>query len=234
MRIRTIALAALLHLVPHNAYSDGRVNFGVDFNRTDVAGAYDEVGLAWQGFEFQIEKEFTKSKVLVSGFAVGVRGEHFYAFTGFGTVKDVHRWDEGTYLSLKIFRHFDLSGKKSWALGPSIGILYGIPGTTLDRTIGKGYGDAYEYTHVFPLRNSEVPKLLAEKAELSTNSALFYPEASVALRKKLARGVINLDWIGGVRIIKFGIVDSNSQGDAFSEKRVLIPSVGARVGFRIF
>ena len=78
------------------------------------------------------------------------------------------------------------------------------------------------YTHVFPMRNTDVPKLLAEKAELASDSALLYPEASIAFRKKLAKGFINLDWFGGVRIIRFGIVDSNTQGDVFTEEQVLV------------
>ena len=72
------------------------------------------------------------------------------------------------------------------------------------------------------------------KAELATDSALLYPEASIAIRKRLAKGFINLDWIGGVRIIRFGIVDSNTQGDVFTEEQVLIPSLGMRIGFKIF
>jgi hypothetical protein len=234
MMKRTIAIAALLYLLPHNAYSDGRLNFRVDFNRTNVAGAYNDVGLNWQGFEFEIEKEFTKSKVILSGFSLGVRRELFYAFTGFGGVRDVHRWDEGTYLSLRFFRSFDVSGERSWFIGPSFAILYGIPGTTLDRTIGGGFGDDSSYTHVFPMRNSDVPKLLAEQAELVSDSGLLYPEASVTLRKRLGNGGIVLDWIGGVRIIKFGIVDSNDRGDVFSEKHMFIPTIGMRVGFKIF
>jgi hypothetical protein len=234
MMKRTIAIAALIYLIPHNAYSDGRLNFRVDFNRTDIKGAYNDVGLNWQGIEFEIEEEFTKSKVLLSGFSVGVRRELFYAFTGFGGIKDVRRWDEGTYLSLRLYRSFAFSDGRSWSIGPSFAILYGIPGTTLDRTIGNGYGDGYGYTHVFPLRNTDLPKLLAQKAELVADTGLLYPEASVAIRKRLAKGGINLDWIGGVRIIRFGIVDSNVQGNVGSEQRMFIPSFGMRVGFRIF
>ena len=228
---RTIAIAVLTCLVPCSAYSDGRINFRLDFNGTNTVGAYNDVGLNWQGTEFEIEKEFTKSKVLLSGFSLGLRREIFRAFNDFGDIKLVHRWDEGTYLSLRIYRSF---GKASWSVGPSFAILYGVPGTTLDRTIGHSYGDGNSYTHVFPLRNTDVPKILAEKGELPVDSALFYPEASIAFRKKFAKGVINLDWIGGVRIIRFGIVDSNTQGDVFTEELVLVPSFGMRVGFRIF
>jgi hypothetical protein len=235
MMKRTIAIAAVLYLVPHAASADGRMNFRVDFNRTDVPGVYHDVGLNWQGIEFEIEKEFTKSKVVLSGFSIGIRRELFYAFTGFGGVKDVHRWDEGTYLSLRLFRNFDLSSNRAWSIGPSFAVLYGIPGTTLDRTIGAQSGTgAYDYTHIFPMRNSDVPKLLAEKAELVSNSGLLYPEASIALRRRLAKGGITLDWIGGIRIIRFGVVDSNAQGDVFNEKQVFIPSVGMRIGFKIF
>src|SRR5580765_3275079 len=103
---RTIAIAALVILIPHHAYADGRLNVRLDINRSNVKGAYNDVGLNWQGIEFEIEKEFAESKVLLSGFSVGVRRELFYAFTGFGGAKDVPRWDEGTYLSLRLYRSF--------------------------------------------------------------------------------------------------------------------------------
>jgi hypothetical protein len=228
---RALALAALVCLIPCDAYADGRINFRIDFNGTNVVSAYNDVGLNWQGTEFEIEKEFTKSKVLLSGFSLGVRRELFYAFTGFGDVKGVHRWDEGTYLSLRIYRSF---GPRSWSLGPSFAILYGIPGTTLDRTRDQRDSGGGGYTHVFPMRNTDVPELLAEKAELASNSALLYPEASIAFRKRLAKEVISLDFMGGVRIIRFGIVDSNTQGDVFAERRVFVPTFGMRVGFKIF
>jgi hypothetical protein len=231
MMTRAIVVAALMCLVPGSAYSDGRVNFRVDFNATSVASAYNHVGLNWQGTEFEIEKEFTPGKVLLSGVSLGLRREIFYAFTGFGGTRNVPRWDEGTYLSLRIYRSF---GTRSWSLGPSFALLYGIPGTTLDRTVDDRYSGGNGYTHVFPLRNSDVPKLLADKAELAADSALLYPEASIVFRKRLAKGFISLDWMGGVRIIRFGVVDSNTQGDVFTRERVLIPSFGMRVGFKIF
>jgi hypothetical protein len=235
MIARTIAIAALTCLFPHYAYSDGRINFRLDFNGTGVEGAFNDVGLAWQGVEVEIEKEFTKSKIVLSGFALGLRRELFYAFTGFGTTKDVHRWDEGTYLTFRLFRSFDLSSSGSWSIRPSFTMLYGIPGTTLDGTIGRAYGDSgYDYTHVFPMRNADVPQLLAQRAELVPDSALFYPEASFSLRRRLAKGGIVFEWLGGVRIIRFGIVDSNTQGNLFSERQTFIPSIGMRVGFKIF
>jgi hypothetical protein len=85
-------------------------------------------------------------------------------------------------------------------------MLYGIPGTTLDRTIGRRHGDAgYDYTHVFPMRNTDVPRLLAETAELVADSALLYPEASFSIRRRLAGGGIILEWLGGS-----GLSDSES------------------------
>ena len=97
------------------------------------------------------------------------------------------------------------------------------------------YGDGFDYTHVFPLRNTDLPKLITDEGGArSRMPALFYPEVAVAVRKRLAKGGINLEWIGGVRIIRFGIVDSNARGDVFSEKTKLIPTIGMRVGFKIF
>jgi hypothetical protein len=84
------------------------------------------------------------------------------------------------------------------------------------------------------MRNADVPTALAKTADVSSSSALLYPEVSVSITKRLARGGITLEWLGGVRIIRFGIVDSNSQGNLFEDRRTFVPSVGMRVGFRIF
>jgi hypothetical protein len=230
-----VAIVTLVCLFRRDAYADGRLNFRIDFNRTNVEGVYENVGFAWQGLEVELDNAFAKPKIVLSGFSLGLRRELFYAFTSFGQAAGVHRWDEGTYLTLRLYRQFEASRDKSWAIGPSFTLLYGIPGTTLDRTTGQRQSDgAFDYTHVFPMRNADVPKLLAQKAEVGTDSALLYPELSLSIRKRLAKGGINLEWLGGVRIIKFGIVDSNAQGDLFSDRRMFIPSVGMRVGFRVF
>jgi hypothetical protein len=229
---RAVTIAFLIFLIPHNAHADGRISFRFDFNKTNVKGAYSRIGFDWQGLEFEFDEEFRK--LLLSGFSLGVRRELFYAFTGFGGVKDVDRWDEGTYLTLRLYRTFEISSNRSWAVGPSFSILYGIPGTTLDRTVVNRFGEGNDYTHVFPVRNTDLPRLITEEADLVADAALFYPEVSVAIRKRLAKGGINLEWIGGVRIIRFGITDSNARGDAFSEKTKLIPTIGMRVGFKIF
>src|SRR5262245_45663740 len=234
MTKRAAVIATLLLLIPRYAYSDGRINGRMDFSHTSVEGAYNDVGLGWQGLEVELENEFKTNKVVLSGFSFGLRRELFHGFTGFGTVSGVHRWDEGTYLMFRVYRLFAVGGN-SWSIGPSFAIFYGIPGTTLDRTSGEGRGDGgHDYTHIFPIRNTDVPQVLAETADLVRDSALFYPEASVSLRRRIAGGGIVLEWLAGVRVMRFGIVDSNSQGDLFSEKRMLIPSVGLRVGFRIF
>jgi hypothetical protein len=229
---RVVAIAFLIYLIPCSAQADGRVSFRFDFNKTTVKGAYNSIGFDWQGLEFEFDEEFRK--LLLSGFSLGVRRELFYAFTGFGGVKDVDRWDEGTYLTFRLYRTFEISTNRSWAVGPSFSILYGVPGTTLDRTVANRYGEGFDYTHVFPLRNTDLPGLITEGADLVANAGLFYPELSVAVRKRLAKGGINLEWIAGVRIIRFGIVDSNARGDVFTEKQKLVPTIGMRVGFKIF
>jgi len=232
---RAILLAAVLCLLPRYAYSDGRINFRIDFTHANIDGVYNDVGFGWQGLEVELEKSFTTHTVILSGFSLGVRRELFYGFTGFGEAKNVQRWDEGTYVTFRVFRHFNVSPDKSWSIGPSVAILYGIPGTTLDRTIAASQADGrLDYTHVFPMRNADVPTELARTADVATSSALLYPEVSLSLTKRLARGGINLEWLGGVRIIRFGIVDSSSQGDVFEERRTFVPSIGMRVGFRIF
>jgi len=227
-------IALLIVLLPRPATADGRINGRMDFSRTSVYGAYNDVGLGWQGLEVELENEFKAPKIVLSGFSFGIRRELFNGFSGFGTQRNVHRWDEGTYLMFRMYRQFAVGGN-AWSIGPSFAIFYGIPGTTLDRTIGDARGDAgYDYTHIFPIRNSDVPKVLAETADLVNDSALFYPEASLAVRRRIGGGAIVLEWLAGVRVMRFGIVDSNSQGDVFSERRLLIPSIGLRVGFRIF
>jgi len=226
-------LAALIMLIPKHAYSDGRISGRIDFNHTTVEGAFNNVGLGWQGFEVELDNEFKTNKVVLSGFSIGVRRELIYGFSGLGTTKGVHRWDEGTYLLLRLYRTFEMDG--GWSIGPSFAILYGVPGTTLDRTRGEPRGESgFDYTHIFPVRNTDVPKVLAEAADLVTDSALFYPEASVSLRRRLARGGIMVEWLAGVRVMRFGIVDSNNQGDFYNQKRVFIPTIGMRAGFRIF
>jgi hypothetical protein len=234
MTARAYALALLILFLPRDAASDGRINFRIDFSRTNIEGAFNDVGLGWQGLEFEIEKEFIKPKVILSGFSLGLRRELFYGFTGFGTNKDVNRWDEGTYFVVRMYRTFDLSSDRSWSIGPSVSILYGIPGTTLDRTIVASGDAGLASTHVFPVRNSDVPKLLADKASIVTDSALLYPEVAFVVRRRFAKGSIVLDWQAGFRIIRFGIVDSQAQGALFEDRRTYIPSVGLRVGFRVF
>jgi len=230
----TAVLALVILLTPRFAHSEGRINARLDFNATTVDGAYNEVGLDWQGFEVEVENEFKTPKVVLSGFSVGIRRDPIFGFSGFGREQGVHRWDEGTYLMFRMSRHFNLSGGR-WSIGPTFGILYGIPGTTLDRTVERTPGSpTREYTHIFPIRNNNLPEALAETAVLSTDSALFYPEASMSFRQKFAGGGIALEFLAGVRTIRFGIVDASSQGNISSEKRLIIPTVGFRVGFRIF
>jgi len=232
---RAFVLAALLWLLPRCAYSEGRINFRIDFTHANVDGVYNDVGMGWQGLEAELENAFATHKTILSGFAVGLRREQFYGFTGFGETANVQRWDEGTYLTFRVFRRFEVSSDKSWSVGPSFAILYGIPGTTLDRTIATSQADGrLDYTHIFPMRNADVPTALAKTADVGASSALLYPEISVSIRKRLVRGGICLEWLGGVRIIRFGIVDSTSQENLFENRRTFVPSVGMRVGFRIF
>ena len=231
---QAITIATLICLVPVGAQAEGRINVRFDFNKVHVEGGRDSIGLDWQGIEVEFDNQFAKNKVVLSGVSIGVRRELFYAFTGFGGQKDVDRWDEGTYLVGRLYRSFDLTDRKSWSIIPALTLVWGIPGTTLDRTVVSGFGKGSEYTHVFPVRNASVPGFVADQAELASNSAVFYPEASVALRRAFAKGGITFDWIGGVRMIRFGIVDSGSSAAVFREKKEFIPSIGLRVGFRIF
>lgn len=232
---QTIFLAVFLCSWPHVARADGRVNFRVDFNQARVQGAYKGIGIDWPGLEVELETSFKSPKLIVSGFSLGVRRETFYGFTGFGETKGVHRWDEGTYLSLRTFRTFHLAGEGSWMFSPSVAVLYGIPGTTLDSTVSAPGADGLlEYTHVFPMRNADVPGTLATQADVSRNSAVLYPEVSVSMKKPFVKGGLTLEWVAGVRIIRFGVIDSNAQGAVFNDQRTFVPSLGMRMGIRIF
>ena len=233
--MRAIMLAALVCVFPQFAFADGRINLRIDFTEANVRGAYNNVGVAWPGFEVELEKAFKRNKIVASGFSLGVRREAFYGFSAFGETKGVQRWDEGTYLTLRAYRSFNLPGQKSWSISPSLAILYGIPGTTLDRTITTNRADGgLDYTHVFPMRNATVWKPLAEPADIGTSSAILYPEVSLSIKRRLVKGGINLEWVAGARMIRFGVVDSSEQGDRFDERRTFTPSFGMRLGFRIF
>lgn len=228
------ALTALMFLIPRHGHAEGRITGRVDFNRTTVEGAIKDVGLDWQGFDIELDNEFKTPKVVLSGFSIGVRRELFYGFSGLGMAKGIHRWDEGTYLMFRLYRAFAVDGNQ-WSIGPSFAILYGIPGTTLDRTVGETSTDSgLNYAHIFPVRNTTVPNTVAQVADLVSDSAMVYPEASVSIRRRFAGGAFMIEWLAGVRVMRFGIVESNSDGDFFNQKRVVIPSVGLRAGFRIF
>jgi len=97
-----IALLIVLLTRPATAY--GRINGRMDFSRTSVDGAYNDVGLGWQGLEVELENEFKAPKIVLSGFSFGIRRELFNGFSGFGTQRNVHRWDEGTYLMFRMYR----------------------------------------------------------------------------------------------------------------------------------
>ena len=89
-------VAALLLLIPRHAYPDGRINGRMDFSRTSVDGAYNNVGLDWPGLEVELENEFKTPKVVLSGFSFGLRRELFHAVPS--NVEHAHA---------RIFRHGD-------------------------------------------------------------------------------------------------------------------------------
>ncbi len=235
MTKRTLLVAALLCVCPDLAQADGRLNFRIDFNQADIRGATNAVGIDWPGLEVELEKSFKTPKIIVSGVALGVRRETFYGFTGFGEEKGVHRWDEGTYLTLRVYRNIHFGGDTSWSISPSVAVLYGIPGTTLNRTTSTRRDDGgVDFTQIFPMRNANVPKTLAEPADIGTDSAMLYPEVSVSIKRPLLKGGLTFEWVAGMRILRFGVIDSTAQGAVFEERRTLAPTLGVRLGIRIF
>ncbi len=232
---RITLFSVLLCLMPHLVHAEGRLNIRFDVTEARVPGAFTNVRLAWPGIDIELQNQFKSSKVILSGFALGVRREAFSGFTAFGQAKGVQRWDEGTYVMFRVFRNIPVPRDKSWFISPSVAIVYGIPGTTLDRTVATSRsGGGLDYTHIFPMRNADVPKTLAEQADVGTGSAMVYPEVSLAFRKRLVKGGLMLEWIAGARMMRFGVIDSSEQGDTFEERRTITPSIGMRVGLRVF
>ena len=51
---RVSILVALLCLLPRSASADGRINFRIDLNHTNIEGMFNDVGIGWQGLEVEL------------------------------------------------------------------------------------------------------------------------------------------------------------------------------------
>ncbi len=202
MRKGILLAAALFILAPRLSYAQVRVNVRFDVSRSTI----NSTGtlFTWDGKEIEIEKEFKKNRLFLSGFAVGIRKE--------GRVLI-----EGNYFYARTYRKYTF-GK--WEFDPSLSVIYGDPGLRFESTeFNNG-----AYTHVNLVRNTEVPYYHVERA------AVLYPEVSVALRKKLKR--FNIEPVAGIRIMRYGILKSDYHTGEYKEKIVLSPSMGLRLGFK--
>jgi len=179
-------------------------------------GSVAEQEFKWYAVEAEVEKSFKKNKILLSGFAIGLRRE----------ATQTKRWDEGVYFTFRTFRKQSFFKKYPIEVIPSLTILWGSPGETLNRTSQERYGEFISYVNVFPLRNAEVPKFDIE------NAGLIYPELSVAVRKEFLK-ILSIEPVVGIRVIRFGIVEFDGLRAHYRTDMAVLPSVGLKVGLKI-
>lgn len=202
MRKAILLAATLLILIPSPSYPQVRINARFDVSRSVINGK--EMMFTWDGKEIEIEKEFKRNRLLLSGFAIGIRKEGRILI-------------DGNYLYARTYRKYNI-GK--WELAPSLSVIYGDPGLRFESTeFNNG-----AYVHVNLVRNIGIPNYGVERA------AVLYPEISVALRRKLKR--FNIEPVAGVRIMHYGILRSDYHDGTYKEKIILSPSVGLRLGLK--
>lgn len=189
----------------------GGVFLKVDFMKSE--GAVQNVSHNADSVSVEIESNFAKDKLFLSGWALGYRKE------------DIHFVDAGHYFSLRTFHNFDLHFT-NMQLG--IGEEWGYPSLTSEKTIsGIDANHPEAFSHVFLIRNSSVPALGAD------HDGTLYPFVTMTLSKKV--GIFKLE--GGLRmdIRKFG-VDTYGPGGQFSlsDKWTVSPSVLVGFGLRMW
>ena len=132
----------------------------------------------------------------------------------FGIRKEGQYYSDGTYFTLRTFTQIPLGGRYL-GLYPSIGVVYGLPGLPMMRVMTR------DGAWIFPVRTIDIPG-----TEVKSDGVL-YPELSVALRLKVWR--FNIEPLAGVRYIRFG----TQLNGRYSDGRVLVPTAGVRVGFKL-
>lgn len=210
--MKTIFLLFSILLSASYAQAQTRVLAKVDATKGSVSG----LELNWFGAEAEVEKSFKKKKLFLSGFAIGLRREAVPS----------GRWDEGVYFTFRTFRKQRFFKKHPVELIPSVAVLYGSPGMTLNRTTQATFGEFVPYTSVFPLRNADLPEFDIKKG------GLIYPELSVAVRKEFLK-ILSIEPVIGVRVIRFGVVQYDGVNSNYREDMALLPTLGLRVGLRI-
>ena len=210
--MKKIILAALVVLLASKAEAQTRLLGKIDATKSSVA----EQEFEWYAVEAEVEKSFKKNKILLSGFAIGLRRE----------ATQTGSWSEGVYLTFRTFRKQSFFKKHPIEVIPSLTVLWGSPGSTLNRASQEKYGEFVPYVNVFPLRNAEVPKFDIE------NAGLIYPEISVAVRKNFLK-IFSIEPVVGIRVIRFGIVEFDGLRAHYRTDMAVLPSVGLKVGLKI-
>jgi hypothetical protein len=210
VNIKTLFVFAAICVFAAKGEAQTRILGTLDLTNGSVAGQE----LRFQAAEAEVEKSFKKNRLFLSGFALGIRRE-----------AGVRKWDEGVYLTFRTFRRQKLLfGLEAI---PSLTVLWGSPGTTLNRTTQERYEEFIPYTNVFPLRNAGVPKFDIEEA------GLIYPEISVALRKTFLKNIFSVEPVVGVRVIRFGVIEYDGADSSYREDTALLPTVAIRFGVRV-
>lgn len=171
-----------------------------------------------ESFEFayktiEVEASWDNRKYLpLNGIAIGFR-------------KTGLRYNEGTYLTFRTFKRFDVGAVE---IHPSLTLVFGTPGTDYDRSwVERGDdGETTSYTHIFPARSFPVP------ANGVTRIGIIYPEASVAFRRTFGR--FHIEPVFGMKFIRMGAVRSNFEREHERRMMGFSPILALRIGFRFF
>src|SRR3989338_5305932 len=199
----------MLLFYPAISRSQSRVNFRLDTSGRTISAFDKEESFSWQAWQVDFEQEWAKNKLFLSGFDIGFRKEG-----------KVFLYD-GTYLVFGTFRRLNSGNLAFYA---NADVLYGFPGLRFNRAWEKRSGiELVSYTKLYFVRNAGIPGMIVGKA------GVVYPELSVTLRRKLGR--FNIDGIAGVRLMKFGIIESDFNNSLTDTKLVPIPTLGLRAGF---
>ena len=209
--MKKMIFVALMTLMASKAEAQTRLLGKVDLTKGSVA----EQEFEWYAVEAEVEKSFKKNKLLLSGFGIGLRRE-----------SQTKRWDEGVYLTFRTFRKQRFFKKHPIEVIPSVTVLWGSPGSTLNRTSQERYEEFIPYVNVFPLRNAGVPEFDVKEA------GLIYPELSIAVRKEFLK-IFSIEPVVGVRVIRFGVIEYDGAKSRYRKDTGFLPTLGLRVGIRI-
>lgn len=176
--------------------------FGSDYNLTSAG--------------FDIETYFQNSHVGLSGWSVGYRKD------------DLRYMDSGHMFNGKVFGSLNL---KIFELKPSVGMEWGMPSATFDKTrFDYGQNGAVSYQHTYPIKNAGVPFVGTKR------DGAFYPFAELSVVER--PGPFILEAGMRVNVIRFGIDDYSIKSDKitydFKSRELPVPYLFASVGIKMF